>query len=108
MAAVTGHSTRPRPRGDILLRRQVMLSVAAVVLMVGADLLLRLYASIPSDVRYARVGDQVHMRVAEADSARTIMRLAMAQVVLCAVLAVIALGHAAGVVRYVFTRNEAS
>ena len=98
--------TQERPRGDVLLRRQVVLSVATVALMLGAVVLLRWHASLPSGIRYDRVGDQFRMRAAETDSARTIMRPAMAQVVLSAVLAVIALGHAAGVIRYVFSRNE--
>lgn len=96
-----------RQRGDVLLRRQVFLSVATIVLMLGAVALLRWHASLPNGVRYDRVGDEIRMRVRDHESARTIMRLAMAQVVLSGALAVIALGHAAGVVRYVFSRNEA-
>ena len=97
-----------RPRADVLLRRQVFLMVATVALMLGAVALLRWHASIPNGVRYARVGDRIHLQTGDSESARLIMRLAMAQVALCGVLAVVALGHAAGVIRYVFFRKEAN
>jgi hypothetical protein len=92
-------------RAQALLKRQVVLTVLALALILSALALLRAYEPGTRVVRVVHDGHtQVHM--ARRPPTPAVIRLAMAQLALCAVLALVAVGHAARVIAFVFPRKR--
>lgn len=89
-----------------LVRSQVALTIATLALVVGALALLHLHA-VGGGTHYVQVmhGGEWRVRVVHDKPGSFIVPLAVAQLVLCGALVVVAIAHAARVIAFVFPRE---
>ena len=90
----------------VLVLRQLVLTVATLMLVAGALALLHWHGGDTAGTHYARVVTQgrPHVHVVHDEPGRLLVRVAVAQLALCAVLALVAVAHAARVIAFVFPR----
>jgi len=96
-------------RAQTLLRRQVVLTAAMLGVAVLGLVLLRSSLLAPGQTHYIPIstGTGLRMRAVHDAPSPTGVRLAVAELVLCGTLALIALGHAAGVIAFVLRKEPA-
>jgi hypothetical protein len=99
-----------RTRAEVLFRRQLWLSMATLVLVMAALAFLRWHVAQPAVIHYtpAPSGVGLDMRPLRYGPSPAMLRVAVAELVLCGVVAVFALGHAARVIAFVFSKEEVS
>jgi hypothetical protein len=96
-------------RAQTLLRRQLVLTAALLGVAVLGVALLRSSLLAPGQTHYIPIstGTGVHVRAIHDAPSNTALRLAVAELVLCGALALVALGHAADVIAFVLDKEHA-
>jgi hypothetical protein len=105
---VTAAVDQRQATAGALLRRQVLLTAATLGVAVIGLALLRFDLLAPGSTRYVPegTGAALHMRAVSDGHSAMAVRLAIAELVLCGAVALVAVGHAARVIAFVLQKES--